>query len=276
MDQERDACSFYFWLTMTYDDENVPHIEGTNELCFSKEHCREFFEKLRKRYKCKGFTFKHFLVSEYGPNASHRPHYHCLLLVYSNDHTLAQLYTERKEMLEFINNKSWPYGFIKEKTFHGRVLSYLTKYCTKPELIGEQHTMKPFALISPGIGLSYLTQIPPEQIEQMKESLDFTVRYKDSKIMLPRYYVDRIVPHSLEDLRQALPKRRNGNWSRYMYLRALRERMNERNNGLVLQRVNGLVNKHSGDDFAISRELEQNRLAAYENFKSQLNNRKDL
>lgn len=272
LDQERNACSFYFWLTLQYDEEHVPHIEGSSEYCFDKSHCRAFFEKLRKRYKVKGYSFKHFLVSEYGPNFTHRPHYHCLLLVYSGK-PLSVQYTDRKEMREFILNEAWPNGHVTEKSFHGRVLAYLTKYCLKPELIGESHTMKPFSLISPGIGLSYIDTLPKKQIEQMIEKRDFTVRYGTSKIQLPRYLVDKLLPHSLEDLRNSIPSDPGGDWSEYDRLVHIRQDFNDSVNLKVSQRVNYLLSAYGENmyDFVI-----RNREAKFQEFRSKLRNRKDL
>ena len=157
LDQEKENCSFYYWLTLQYDDEHVPREAG--EMVFSKKHCREFFEKLRRRYSDKGITFKHFLVSEYGPNSTHRPHYHCLLMVYLQGN-FEETRFYQSEIKDFILTEAWPHGHVTEKSFHGRVLRYLTKYCCKPEMIGQYHRMKPFTLISRGIGLSYLESVP--------------------------------------------------------------------------------------------------------------------
>lgn len=249
LDQEKDFCSFYFWLTLQYDDDHVPTLvaqqpykdrdefgfeverlsEPRSEMCFSKDHCRGFFEKLRKRYgkgsafESEKIEFKHFLVSEYGPNATHRPHYHCLLMIKMNG-DYRSLAIRRKEMRSFIIEKAWPYGFVFEKAYHGGVLSYLTKYCCKPELLGQYHTMKPFTLISKGIGLDFLKMIPKKKIDQMKESLDFTYRYNGTKIELPRYYTQKILPSSLEDLRNLMPSDPQGDWSAYDALQAIRER----------------------------------------------------
>ena len=245
LDQEKDVCSFYFWLTLQYSDDYVPRFPD-GEMCFSKEHCHGFFEKLRKRYSKDKLTFKHFLVSEYGPNATHRPHYHCLLMVYS-DKSLSDLYLIRREMREFILEKAWPYGHVTEKSFHGRVLRYLTKYCLKPELLGQYHTMKPFTLISRGIGLSLLDRIPSHQIEQMKESLDFTYRYGLGKIKLPRYYVDRILPHSLQNLRDLIPDDPSGDWSEYQKLSSVRDRLTRINNHKVNLRALRAAKKYAAE-----------------------------
>lgn len=268
LDQEKDVCAFYYWLTLQYDNDHVPRLEN-DEMCFSKEHCRSFFEKLRKRYEPKGYKFKHFLVSEYGSNSTHRPHYHCLLMVYS-DKPLNELYLARKEMKEFIIEKAWENGHVTEKSFHGRVLSYLTKYCCKPELLGQKHTMKPFTLISRGIGLSYLDKLSDERKRQMIEKLDFTVHYGKSKIQLPRYYVDKIMPHSAQLERDYLSL---GKWDSYEQLHALRRRIFDKQKQITLQRVGGIIAKDIREEI----HERENRISAnWSNFKSKVNSRKDL
>lgn len=243
LDQEKENCSFYFWITLTYADEFLPRIknylppphEDPNETCFSKTHCREFFERLRKRYARKnGSKFKHFLVCEYGPNETHRPHYHLLLMVY-NDFDLSKNFKLRKEMRDFIIHDAWSYGNVKEKPFHGGVLSYLTKYCCKPDLINLKRTMKPFTLISPGIGECLLDKITEKHKQQMIDKLDFTYRYGRSKIQLPRYYVDKILPHSLQDLRNAIPSDPldPANWKEYDRIKDIRSRLADRQSALA-------------------------------------------
>lgn len=266
LDQEKEACSFYFWLTLQYSDDYVPWQDG--EMCFSKEHCRGFFEKVRKRYEPKGYKFKHFLVSEYGPNGTHRPHYHCLLMVYS-DKPLNVLFVERNEMKQFLVTDAWPYGHVTEKSFHGRVLSYLTKYCCKPEVIGQFHKMKPFTLISRGIGLCYLDKISEQKKRQMVEDLDFTVHYGKGKMQLPRYYVDRIAPHSLDDLRNASRDMDFDVYSQIMRLRlGLRRQQRE------------LLDRREAAGEALGQEdskLRENRISAiWSNFKSKVKSRKEL
>lgn len=281
LDQEKENCKFYFWITLQYSDEYVPRIkdshlsdiaEDPNEMCFSKEHCRQFFERLRKRYcKKNGSTFKHFLVCEYGPNSTHRPHYHLLLMVY-NDLDLATNFHIRKEMREYIIHDAWDYGHVTEKSFHGRVLAYLTKYCTKPELLGQNHTMKPFTLISRGIGLCLLDKIPEKQKSQMIENLDFTYRYGSGKIQLPRYYVDRILPHSLEDLRKATPTKylkRRSSWSEFDRISDIRRRLAEKQS--VLSKAYGI--KREDEDYIQRKDRIDYELSK---FKSKIKMRKDL
>lgn len=274
LDQERKVCKFYFWLTLQYDDDHVPKLEN-EEMCFSKEHCRLFFEKIRKRYQENGFKFKHFLVSEYGPNGTHRPHYHCLLLVYS-DHSLSQSYKDRQEMKDFIIHCSWPNGHVTEKSFHGRVLSYLTKYCCKPEILGQKHSMKPFTLISRGIGLSYLDSISEDQKKQMIENLDFSVRYGSGKIQLPRYYVDKMLPHSLEDLRKSIPDDPDGDWQSYQYISDIRKRLSFKQRDLQLYDLGSRLPEDIQSVQNLVKERERHIEGVIANFKSKVNSRKDI
>ena len=288
LDQEKDNASFYYWLTLQYDNDHVPKIiaqepyeaqdefgltvtkwsEPREEMCFSKEHCHNFFEKLRKRYSKDGITFKHFLVSEYGPNRTHRPHYHCLLLVYS-ENSLKKNIEIRNEMKDFIIHKAWPHGFVCEKSYHGRVLSYLTKYCLKPELLGQYHTMKPFTLISKGIGLCFLDNLPDLQIQQMIDKLDFTYRYGSGKIQLPRYYVDKIFPHSLDALRKTLPDDPQGDWSSYIKLNNKRQRLLSKQNALTkLQAI-----KRIDESYEDRENFRQYEMAK---FRSKVESRKNL
>lgn len=257
LDQERDNCTFYFWLTLQYDDDHVPKDHG--EMCFSKAHCHKFFEKLRLRYRDSGHTFKHFLVSEYGPNGTHRPHYHCLLMVY-NEYNLAQNYEVKREMKDFILSVAWPYGHVTEKGFHGRVLRYLTKYCTKPELIGDYHRMKPFTLISRGIGLSYLDSLSDYQKQQMIEKHDFSVRYGSGKIQLPRYYTDKIFKH---DFRTAFRDSSVMRWC-------------QKDIELQYNKQYKRIRAFSEDYEKVLKQDSMHQQAVMQNFKSQINNRKDL
>lgn len=279
LDQEKDHCSFYFWLTLQYDDEHVPRLSD-GEMCFSKEHCHKFFEKLRSRYK-ERFYFKHFLVSEYGPNSTHRPHYHCLLLCYDQSpSSISQRYEDRHEIRKFLIEKAWPHGHVTEKSFHGRVLRYLTKYCLKPELLGQKHTMKPFTLISRGIGLSYLDSIPEEQKQQMIKDLNFTVRYGSGHLSLPRYYVDKLVPHSLEDLQKLIPEdvENEESWIPYREMQDLRERLQDQHNKQVFNRAKNQLRKDVSIG-AIGQDIRhRDRVisTSWNNFISVSKSRKDL
>lgn len=271
LDQEKENATFYYWLTLQYSDEFVPRLQS-GEMCFSKEHCRRLFETLRKRYKKQNYTFKHFLVSEYGPNATHRPHYHCLLLVYSEDQKkIKQLIKDRNDMREFIR-ETWFYGHVEEKSYHGRVLSYLTKYCCKPEMIGEYHEMKPFTLISPGIGKCYVDKLTADQKQYMIDNMDFSVRYGSGKMQLPRYIVDKIFPHSKQDLLDSVDIK---DMSQYRDIMFARQKKDKLHLTLQKQKLQGEEAQYSSISDLV-RAKEQNRNQVFAEFRSNLKNRKNI
>lgn len=280
LDKEKEFCSFYYWLTLQYDPDHVPR-KPSGDMCFDKKHCRLFFEHIRIKYRESGITFKHFLVSEYGGNGTKRPHYHCLLLVYCPVHlNLADQFKLNREMRDYLIHQAWKYGHVTEKAFHGRVLRYLTKYCCKPEIVGDYHEMSPFTMISSGIGEKYLESLSKDRINQIKSSGDFTVRYGSGKIQLPRYYLDKILPSSRADREKALEennlerfKELNQNW----YIRRSSNRRLASLQASKLEQQFKINDDLIGFDTSKYLRLsESNRDYAYEEFKTKIRQRKDL
>lgn len=271
LDQEKESASWYYWLTLQYDEDHVPRLPS-GEYCFSKEHCRLFFEHIRIKYRDQGITFKHFLVSEYGPNSTHRPHYHCLLLVYTPvDFDIAQKYNAYKEMRNYLIDQAWKYGHVTEKSFHGRVLRYLTKYCCKPEILGEYHEMPPFTLISKGIGADYLNKLGEKRLEQMRQKMDFTVFYGSGKMQLPRYYTDKIMPHSVsfKDWLTMDPEAFRQRLFNHAKFRKYHE--------AIQFRELAKMEQNFGDDtYAWLRKRKSDRNLAYDEFKTKVKQRKNI
>lgn len=142
--QEMDYCKscggYVFKEELTYRDKDVPRLEDTEFMCFSREHIKVFLKKLRvymKRYNENSPSIKYFVCCEYGPNGTHRPHYHILLFVYGKfDYAVFNRLVQ----------KAWIYGYtnqnkgrraknnwsIKEKivnSYNG--VEYVTKYLFK-------------------------------------------------------------------------------------------------------------------------------------------------
>lgn len=98
-----------YMITLTYDDEHVPHnMFGDNVVC--KRDIQLFFKRLRKNVNgC--IKFKYFLCSEYGPKTA-RPHYHCLLFITSvnDDYFGGDWYSDKYILDIHVNNavfKAW-------------------------------------------------------------------------------------------------------------------------------------------------------------------------
>lgn len=183
LEMEKDTSSFFLWLTLTYDDEHLPLFsDGRPMVC--KDDCRQFFERLRKRFS--GFKFKHFLVSEYGPETI-RPHYHLLLFVYVDSTNAAFIRGCRKDILDYLDS-AWGKGFAYNKNFHRNVFGYVTKYCCKPDLIGISVPVPVFTLISQGIGATGLSKFDRASLEER----DFIVGSLDRPRLLPRYLRNKV------------------------------------------------------------------------------------
>lgn len=271
LDQEKDFASWYYWLTLQYDEDHVPRLPS-GEYCFSKDHCRLFFEHIRIKYRGANVTFKHFLVSEYGPNSTHRPHYHCLLLVYvPEDMTIQKKYYLHKEMRTYLIEQAWKYGHVTEKAFHGRVLRYLTKYCCKPEIIGEYHEMPPFTLISKGIGLDYLDKLGVKRLDQMRQRMDFTVHYGSGKMQLPRYYLEKIMPHTIS-LKEWLSSDFDSLDQKYANKDKFRKFHEKKQRQQLLQ----IQNNFGDDTYAYLKKRKSDRSYAYDEFKTKIKQRKSL
>lgn len=131
-----------YFLTLTYNDENLPKLtfpNGDVQLCFYKRHIHNFVKYLRIQLKKLGYPYKdikYLICAEYGGNGTHRPHYHPLFFfpfripwkVLFNDNP------EKGDIGVFL--KAWHYGFIVCSKLGFEIRSaagirYATKYVCK-------------------------------------------------------------------------------------------------------------------------------------------------
>lgn len=168
--EHRDSKSAHF-LTLTYNDENLPFYNG--ELCFNKSHVQKYLKRLRKYSQ-----LRYYCVSEYGGKFG-RPHYHMLLFNYLGP-------SEKISDL-------WPYGF----THIGDVTSASINYCAAYVITKEQFKFdlgdprRPFATMSkrPGIGNNYISRYSDFH---QKNKASYGIRQFGEKVPLPRYYSEKI------------------------------------------------------------------------------------
>jgi hypothetical protein len=108
------------FITLTYDDDNLP-VDGS----LNKTHFQKFMKRLRKRSP--GKTIRYYHCGEYGEENS-RPHYHACLFNYDFPDKV-----QWKKGL-FVSEKLaevWPYGFstIGHVTFESA--AYVARYVMK-------------------------------------------------------------------------------------------------------------------------------------------------
>lgn len=209
LEKELANSDFYLWITLTYEENSLRFYDeksgswctnfgirsGIGRPAVNVEDCKLFFKRLRKRFP--KVKFKYFLVSEYG-GRTYRPHYHFLLFCSAFGGLRVCLDT-RRQIVDSLENL-WRCGFAYEKRYHKGVLAYLTKYCCKPEIVGFIPPVKTFTLCSKGLGISYLDYLQTKDFSD----LDFRVRHHGGDIVLPRYYRDKLFPHSGDNVENRL------------------------------------------------------------------------
>jgi len=206
LNQELKKAKTASFLTLTYDDENIPTNQGQQTL--SKRDLQLFFKKLRKydakkanlqrlksiqdkrspKIRVKGHeipesgynpkewpNIKYYTVGEYGTKTK-RPHYHSIMF---------NMKPETKEQLPEI----WNQGHVKVGTVTPQSIAYVTKYVINKEEETPVNAQKPFALISKGIGKSYLSNA---RWHKSKGDLKPYAMMNGYKVTLPRYLKDKI------------------------------------------------------------------------------------
>ena len=211
------------FITLTYDDDNVPmseyleHSIGSGELKKSltlrKRDFQLFMKRLRKHYSDCRIRF--YAAGEYG-GQTFRPHYHAIIygLDFSDDREFWKLSGEgfpywRSPTLE----KIWPFGYSSICDVTWNTCAYVARYVTKKATgqnkdFYEEFNIEPeFALMSrkPGIGREYYDQHKDEIYA--KGELFFQGLKGGLKMRPPRYF-DNLYDVDYPDEMAAIRKHR--------------------------------------------------------------------
>lgn len=169
--QEIRISSSVHFVTLTYDEEHVPTINGKKTLV--KRDCQLFLKRLRKVEE----HVRYYLVGEYGSN-THRPHYHAIMFNIKDVRNI---------------QKEWGNGFTFSPPLDkkGAEIRYVLKYLNK-EKKGKIKDVEPeFSLMSKGIGKNYLT---PQMIKYHLQSVEksYVTGKSGEKLPMPKYYKEKI------------------------------------------------------------------------------------
>ena len=148
-----DKPKYGYFLTLTYDEANVPQIDG--RFCFCKDHVVTFLDSLRHKLRERDLSLRYFLTCEYGEEG-YRSHYHLICLLYGSGS-----FRSKHEFNQEFCQKLWHYGY----TYDGNLTPYSILYCTSYALKDDEYLERdwsdfpegrPFRLFSmrPGLGLS--------------------------------------------------------------------------------------------------------------------------
>lgn len=166
-------CEF---ITLTYASPYVPRVydEDSGEEYFSvrKEDVQKWLKACRSELQRKWHitnsesepAFKYFLTAEYGPNGTHRPHYHAVIYHNFPTHIFKSVFGERwRKEKGFVDIKLVDKYGEKYKSPLG-AFNYVAKYCCKRGFeskcirwrVDNGKIEKVFHLISKGIGENYV------------------------------------------------------------------------------------------------------------------------
>lgn len=151
-----------YFLTLTYDDDNLPDCrDGSIIHSLKKRDMQLFMKRLRKALPDQKIRF--FCAGEYG-SLSMRPHYHLILfncklmdLKYLRENALKQPYFVSETI-----SKLWPYGFHIITDVNWETCAYVARYVVKKQKgngaeVYERFNFEPeFSTMSrkPGIGFN--------------------------------------------------------------------------------------------------------------------------
>lgn len=128
LQKERAGSDYSFFLTLTYNDENIPLriVDDKPYFVFNKKHIQDYLKRVRYYVGelNSDITVRYYCVSEYGKKTQ-RPHYHMQLFV-KNDKNL-QYHKSICKILE----SNWDYGYFQRKVTDDANIHYVTKYCIK-------------------------------------------------------------------------------------------------------------------------------------------------
>ena len=230
--EEDRKWSHCYFFTLTYSDDHLPYTVDydTGEVFSSarKADVQSWLKRFRqavtrKRAKARGLLakdidrgaykylkpkFSYFICAEYGPNGTHRPHYHGLLFTDMPYAEVSLLICDWRKRFGFVNLKR-----VKQKANSANKASapgnYCAKYCCKGEFSSrvddiDKGLVEPaWKIMSKGIGDNYLERcgsyhLPKRRFyESSEDYIDTLVDrcfYFDGeyKYPLPRYYRERL------------------------------------------------------------------------------------
>lgn len=190
--QELKNSTNAVFLTLTLADENLIYTD-CDKATLSKRHLQLFMKRLRKGVSGK---FVYYAVGEYGSKTK-RPHYHMILFnCPENDY-----------------QKYWQLGHVHQGTVTGASISYTLKYMMKQLDFSEYYDYKstegilsPFALMSKGIGRSYIDE--RRKWHKQEITRNHVVTEGGIKTNLPRYYREKIYSKLERDIQNRLNRDR--------------------------------------------------------------------
>lgn len=195
------------YLTLTYNDDNVPWSTSTGEQTLVKKHMQDFLKRLRFHLAKDDIEIRFFGCGEYG-ETTHRPHYH--IIIFGYDPPDKVFYTISKD-----GNPYYFSPFLDSVWKHGTVIvagvtyescAYVARYVTKkltgdPAKVAYDGIQPEFVNMSrrPGIAKDWFDKYYKDVYPYDEVIID------GRKLRPPRYYDEKyelIDPATLESIKE--------------------------------------------------------------------------
>ena len=121
---------FQYFLTLTYDEENLPD----DKLC-NKTDIKKFLNNLNTSF---GLSMRYFCTADYG-SINNRAHYHAIIL-------------STKKITQKQVERIWKKGFVYLKPLNKENMKYTLRYTIKKRPLSEKSDKGFFRLVSKGWG----------------------------------------------------------------------------------------------------------------------------
>lgn len=193
--QEHKYCRDGYFVTLTYDPENLPPYGWQN----GKTYVQKFLKRFRKNYGLINLGFKYYLVSELGGKHG-RLHYHALFF---------NTGMSWQALLDAIK-KTWHAGIVRLNVITDKRINYVSSYClqgtfnkrffTPYDKFREHPKSFFFMICSHGLGKPFLTS-------QMIDYIfyhDGTIQVNGFTKAIPKYYLnvlEKYYPAEVENIR---------------------------------------------------------------------------
>lgn len=215
---------YLYFFTLTYNDDSIPVTDdGLSTAC--KRDVQLWIKKFRMAFeRSKGVRLsdylKYFICAEYGPNGTHRPHYHGLFMTDLDDVAIAGLFSDWESCKGFVKWDSIAFAPDERQA----VANYVSKYCCKGEFASRADDIeaglieKAWSIMSKGIGESYVSRsrsyhIPHGKFRAMCDLDEMDTIIDRSKVSfstpsgvmtyrMPRYYRERLYMQKHEFLQE--------------------------------------------------------------------------
>lgn len=159
--QECKNYRYCYFFTLTYNDCALPVTDqGLSTAC--KRDVQLWIKKFRTAFeRLQGVKLsdylKYFICAEYGPNGTHRPHYHGLFMTDLDEMAISTLFHDWSQNKGFVKWDSISFNPDERQA----VSNYVSKYCCKGEFASRSADIeaglieKAWTLVSKGVGASY-------------------------------------------------------------------------------------------------------------------------